>query len=331
LNREFSGHKDNSRWQVALISFLALAHLCLADSVSGSGKKVVGATVLSLQSPYLVAVNDAMKAEAVRQGFELDSLDPERSVARELEQVESLIKQKVDLIVMIPADQRGSQTAAKLINKAGIPLLLLKTKLKDDFVSNGGKFVAYVGSDDTVAGQMEGQYLVDQLPEGGNVVYLVVEYGLSVTELRKAGFESVIKDHPKLRVVTELQGYASTAKSKTIMESLLQKYGKGELQALVAQNDEMAIGASSAIRAADRLGEFQVLIGIDGMIPGLNAVKFGSLTATVVQDAVGHGTQAMVVAGKILAGETVEPQLMLPFKLVTKGNVSSFNQRPPAQ
>lgn len=156
------------------------------------------------------------------------------------------------------------------------------------------------------------------------MVYLVGEYGGASTERRKAGFESVLKDHPNLEIVTELQGHGSGAKAKAIMENLLRKYGKGQLQALVAQNDEMAMGASSAIQAAGRLGEFKVLIGVDGARAALDAVTAGTLTATVFQDAVGQGTQAMVAVRKILAGEPVEPQLVIPFKLVTKENVSSF-------
>jgi inositol transport system substrate-binding protein len=147
---------------------------------------------------------------------------------------------------------------------------------------------------------------------------------MSATARRKAGFESVIKDYPNLRVVTELQGHSSRANGKAIMESLLQKYGKGQLQALVAQNDEMAIGASSAIQAADRLGEFEVLIGVNGLRPGLEAVASGTLTATVLQDAVAQGTQVVAAANKILTGEAVEAQLVIPFQLVTKENVSSF-------
>ena len=242
----------------------------------------------------------------------------------ERSQIQNLISRKVDLIVMYPVDQKTSQTAANLVNKAGIPLILLNTKFSRDFKSDGGNFVTYVGADDTVAGEREGQYLADQLPEGGNVIYLAIEYGRSATEERKAGFESVIKDHPNLGVVSEIQGYASRAKAKTIMENLLQKYGKGQLQAVVAENDEMAIGASSAIQAADRLGEFKVLIGINGSKPALDAVTAGTLTATVFQDAVAQGTQIVVAAGKILAGETVEQQFVVPFKLVTKENVSSF-------
>ena len=315
-------------WQFAVgaltLSATALTNLSGVDSVSAADKKTVGATLLSLQYPFLVTLDEAMKAEATKNGIDLVSLDPRQSVAKELDQVENLITKKVDLIIMIPIDQKTSQAAAKLINKASIPLVQLNTKFTDDFATNGGKFVTYVGSDDTDAGKIEGQYLVDLLPEGGNVIYLVGQYGGASTERRKAGFYSVIKDHPNLKVVTELQEHGSRAEAKTITENLLQKYPKGQIQALVAQNDEAALGASSAIQAADRLGEFKVLIGVDGSKPALDAVAAGTLTATVFQDAVGQGTQAMAVASKILAGETVDPQYVIPFKLVTKDNVSSF-------
>jgi inositol transport system substrate-binding protein len=279
--------------------------------------------VLSLQFPYVVTLADAMKAEAGKEGLDLICLDSARSVMTELSQIENLIARKVDLIIMSPIDQTTSQAAAILVNKAGIPLLLLDTKFNKDFESIGGKFVTFVGSEDTVAGQIQGRYLVDKLPEGGNVVYLAIEYGRSATELRKAGFESVIQDHPNLAIVTELQGYASRVKG-TITENLLQKYGRGQLQALVAHNDEMAIGASSAIQAADRLGEFKVLIGVNGLKAGLDAVEAGTLTATVFQDAVRKGTQIVIAARKILGGGTVEPRILVPFSLVTKENVSSF-------
>lgn len=306
------------------LSALALTTFGVTNSASAADKKVVGATLLSLQYPFLVTLDNAMKAEAAKHGIALISLDPRQSVATELDQVEDLITKKVDLIVMIPVDQKTSQAAAKRINQAGIPLVLVNTKFTDDFTASGGKFVTYVGSDDTDAGKIEGQYLADALPEGGNVIYLVGQYGGASTERRKAGFESVIKGHPNLKVVTELQGHGSRAEGKSIMENLLQKYGKGQLQALVAQNDEMALGASSAIQAAGRLGEFKVLIGIDGSKPALDAVAAGTLTATVFQDAVGQGTQAIAVANKILSGETVDPQYVIPFRLVTKANVASF-------
>jgi ABC-type sugar transport system substrate-binding protein len=225
---------------------------------------------------------------------------------------------------MIPVDQRTSQNAARLVNKAGIPLVLVNTKFTDDFTAKGGTFVSYVGSDDTQAGQIEGQYLADQLPQGGAVIYLVGQYGGASTERRKAGFDAVVRTRPDLKIVTELQAHGSRAEAKTITENLLQRYRRGSIQALVAQNDEMAIGASSAIAAAGRLDEFKVLIGVDGSKAGLDAVKDGRMTATVFQDAIGQGTQAVDVAGAILLKNTVPTEIIIPFKLVTKNNVASF-------
>ena len=89
------------------------------------------------------------------------------------------------------------------------------------------------------------------LPEGGDVVYLVAKYGSSPTELRSAGFGSVIKDHLNLRIVDEIQANALMSKSKTIMEYRLKKDPKGQLQALVAQNDEMAMSGPRARGSAD--------------------------------------------------------------------------------
>jgi inositol transport system substrate-binding protein len=306
------------------LSIVLFVFLYSVDPLAAADKNVVGSTLLSLQYPFLIKLSNAMASEATERGIDLVSLDPRQNVATELNQVESLIARKVDLIVMIPVDQNTSQIAARRINEAGIPLVLLNTKLADNFLPSGGKYVTYIGSDDTEAGKIEGQYLVDKLPQGGNVVYLVGQYGGASTERRKSGFESVIKDHPNIMVVAELQGHGSQAGGKANMESVLRKFGKDQLKAVVAQNDEMAIGALSAIQAADRSREFTVLIGIDGSKIALDAILAGTLSATVFQDAVGQGTQAADVAGKILAGQTVQPEFLIPFKLVTKENISSF-------
>lgn len=308
----------------ALVTGAALIMTGCASGSSGtdaSDSRTVGATLLSLEYPFLVALNDSMKAEASTQKLDLVSLDPRQKTATELTQIEDLITQKVDAIVMIPVDQKASQTAAKKVNKAGIPLILVNTRLSDDF---DGEYVSYVGSDDTEAGKIEGEYLAAQLPNGGNVVYLVGQYGGASTERRKAGFDDAIAASPNLKIVTETEAKGSRAEAKRVMEDLLQRYPKGELQAVVAQSDEMALGASSAIAAAGRSAEFTVIIGVDGSEAGLKAVKDGTMTATVFQDAVGQGKAAMQLAAKVLAGEKVDKEVKIPFQLVTKKNLSDF-------
>ncbi len=131
---------------------------------------VVGATLLSLEYPFLVTLDEAMKAEADAQGIALIDLDPRQETSTEFTQIEDLITQQVDAIIMIPVDQEASQAAAEVVNEAGIPLILVNTRFTDDF---GGDYVTYVGSDDTEAGQIQGEYLAEALPDGGKVIYLV--------------------------------------------------------------------------------------------------------------------------------------------------------------
>ena len=292
-----------------------------SSSGSGSASKTVGATLLSLQYPFLVTLNDAMKAEAGKQNLNLISLDPRQSTATELTQIEDLITKKPDAIVMIPVDQKASQAAAAKENADRIPLILVHTRFSDDFT---GQYVSYVGSDDTEAGQIEGKYALDQLPDGGSIVYLVGQYGGASTERRKTGFDNAIAGS-SIKVATEVEAKGSRAEAKTVMEDLLRRYpNKGDIVGVVAQSDEMALGASSAIKEAGRSGEFKFIIGVDGSDAGLKAVQSGDMTATVFQDAVGQGTKAMQVAADVIAGKSVDKEYKIPFQLVTKDNLSQF-------
>ncbi|TAM66931.1 MAG: LacI family transcriptional regulator [Microbacteriaceae bacterium] len=288
---------------------------------SGGSAKTVGATLLSLQYPFLVTLSDSMKSEAQKNDLNLITLDPRQSTATELTQVEDLITKKADAIVMIPVDQKASQAAAAKINAAKIPLVLVNTRFSDDFT---GDYVSYVGSDDTEAGQIQGEYVLEQLPNAGSIVYLVGQYGGASTERRKAGFDKAIAGSD-IKVATEVEAKGSRADAKRVMEDLLRRYpGKGEIVGVVAQSDEMALGAASAIKEAGRSDEFKIIIGVDGSEAGLKAVKSGDMTATVFQDAVGQGTKAMSVAADILAGKKVAKEYKIPFQLVTADNLSTF-------
>ncbi len=288
---------------------------------AGGDAPVVGATLLSLEYPFLVSLDEAMQATAADEGIELVDLDPRQETATEFTQIEDLITQQVDAIVMIPVDQDASQAAAKAVNDAGIPLILVNTRFSDDF---DGEYVSYVGSDDTEAGQIQGEYLADALPDGGNVIYLVGQYGGASTERRKSGFYDALAGRDDITIVTELEAHGSRAEAKTTMEDLLQRYSSGEVQAVICQSDEMAIGAASAIAEAGRSAEFTVIAGVDGSEAGLEAVADGSITATVFQDAVGQGTAAMQTAAKVVAGEDVDAEIIIPFQLVTKDNLADF-------
>lgn len=282
----------------------------------------IGATLLSLHYPYLASLNDSMAAEAQRLGVGLVSLDPRHETDTELTQIRDLISQQVDAIIMIPVDGTVSQAAAKEVNAADIPLIEVNTKLGGSFFDDGGTIATYVGSNDR-AGEIQAHHIAQR----GNpvrVIYLVDEDGGASSDLRKDGFSKAMGEHRGLAIATELDGHGSFAEGKAIMEELLQVHGYGAFQGVVSQDDEMVLGALSAIEAAGRRDEFEILLGVGAGPDALQSIKDGGLTGSVSQDAVGQGIGAIQAACRIVAGQDLLPNTSIPFEMVTSESVDQF-------
>ena len=282
----------------------------------------VGVTLLSLQYPFLVTVNDSMATEAQRLGVDLVALDPLQQADTELTQITDLITQEVDAIIMIPVDGTDSQTAATAVNAAGIPLIVANTKLDRSFFEDGGTIATYVGSA-RQAGTLQGHFIARQ----GNpvrLIYLVDEDGGANIDLRKEGFTGVLADHRGFSIAFELDGQGLHSEGKALMEDLLEIYGHGAFDGIVSQNDEMVLGALSAIDAAGRRDEFKNLIGVGAGPVAMPSRVDGGLTATVFQDAVSQGIGAIQVACRIVAGEEVPEITDIPFQMVTADNVEQY-------
>jgi ABC-type sugar transport system substrate-binding protein len=288
-----------------------------ADAAGGSGGKTIGISVLNMRDPDLAHMSEAMKAKASSLGQKLVVVDAKGDVATELQQVEDLVTKNVDAIIMMPIDGKASQTAAKQANNADIPLFTLSTEFAPDAKVD---LKSYIGVDDTEAGRMQAEDVAKVLPQGGKILYLVGTYGASWTDRRKAGFME--KKPSNIDIVSELQANGSRDEAKRITEDWLRKYPSGDnIVGLVAHNDEMAIGAAQAIKEAGRLDEFKVILGVDGTKPGLEAVKAGEMTGTVLQRSAEQGEKAVEVVSQDLAGKPIDKRYDLPFVLVTKDNV----------
>jgi inositol transport system substrate-binding protein len=279
----------------------------------------IGVVVLDLQDPDLAHMTDAMKKTADEKGAKLNITDSKKDVGSELNQVEDLLTRSVDAIIMQPLDGEASQNAAKRVIAADIPLFILSTEFAEG--ADVG-YKSYIGVDDTVAGEMQAEYLNKTLPEGGNIVFAAGIYGASWTDRRKSGFDSKINEN--FKVVAEFQAKGSRDDAKRNMEDTLQRFGAGQIDAVVANNDEMAIGAASAIADAGRTAEFKAVVGVDGTEPALQDIKAGTMSATVRQDSAGQGAKAVEVVTDFLKGGNVENRYTLPFTLITKDNLSEF-------
>ena len=220
---------------------------------------------------------------------------------------------------MQPIDGESSQGEAKLANDADIPLFTLNTGFPEDAEV---EIVSYIGQNEIEAGKMQGEYLNEQLHDGGQIVFVAGTIGASWTDRRTDGYEAVINDN--IEIAAEFAADCSRDKARKSMEDVLQRFGPGELDGAYASCDEIAIGASLAIAEAGRQDEFKAFVSVDGDPAGFEAVKSGALTATVAQDFRGQGLAAAKAAIDYLHGEQVESIIETPAVLVTAENVDDF-------
>jgi inositol transport system substrate-binding protein len=311
------------RWKVlaaALLIVLGILSGCSGkaeEQASGNanGKIKIGVLYQNLQNEYIVNLQDSIRKYAKSANVQLVESDGEGKAENQISQVENLINQKVDAIILNPADKDGSAPVVEQAVAAKIPIITVLA-----VVSNEEKTTAHVGSDDVEAGKIEMKHIADLLGGKGKIGIIHGPNGNSAEVNRTEGNKKVLKDFPNLKVAAEQTANWSREEALSLTENWLQSQ---KLDAIVAQNDEMALGAIKALSAAGKLKDIKV-IGIDAIPDALNSVKSGELSATVFQDVDSQGKMAIEVAKKAANGEKVEKDNMVPFQLVTKENLDKF-------
>lgn len=301
------------------LGLIALATLAGCNQTnekeSGEKKMVIGVTMLSMQNEFIVNVSDEMEKKAQELGIELITVDAERSALKQIEQVESFIAQKVDAIVMNPCEVEASSPAVTKALAAKIPIINVNSETST-------KPSAFVGSDDVESGRIAMKFIAEKLSGKGNVVMMHGYMGQAAQIKREQGAREILKQYPDLKLIAHQTGEWDRAKSMSLMENWIQSYGK-DINAVFAQNDEMGMGAVNALTAAG-MKDKVIVVSIDAIPDALQAVKKGTLDATVFQNAQQQGAKAIETAVKLYKGEPVEKEVLIPFQLVTKDNVATF-------
>jgi inositol transport system substrate-binding protein len=279
------------------------------------GRPVIAVSLLNLSSEFIVMIDRAMRERAEELGVRLIVNDAQRNAERQIQQAESFIAQKVDAIVLNPCEVEASSPAVERAVAAGIPIVNVNSETK-------AVPTAFVGSRDEESGRLAMEYIAQRLGRAGGVVMMQGYMGQAAQIRREAGAREVLAKHPKLHLLAEQTAEWDRAKAMTLMENWLQSHG-GKIQAVFAQNDEMAMGALLAIERAN-LQDKIIVVGVDAIADALQAVRAGRLDATVFQDASGQGRTAIETAVSILRGEPYEKEVFIPFQLITRDNVDEF-------
>jgi ribose transport system substrate-binding protein len=294
------------------------AHMCmaLAMCLSFASSPVEAATnerpkiallMASLTTDFFVEINSSAKAYAEQNGIDLTVLTCDNDPARELANMEDIIGQAPDIILFTPTDSDAAVAAVEKANEAGIPVITF------DRGVNGGKNVTHISSDNIAGGELAGNYIKSRFPGGAKVVELQGILATNIAQQRGKGFNDAIASAGNIDVVARQSANFDKSQGMTVMENILQAQDK--IDAVFAHNDEMALGAMEACIAANR--NDIAIVGFDASPNAVEAVRNGTMAATVAQLPAKIIQTTIDTAVKYLNGEQIPPEIGVGLELVS--------------
>ncbi len=265
----------------------------------------IGVSLSTLNNPFFVSIREGVEEVAKNENVETVITDAQNDSSTQNNQVEDLITQGVDLIVINPVDSTAISTSVQKANEANIPVICVDRK------SDEGELVSFIASNNVEGGKLAGEYILEKVGENAEVIQLEGIPGASSTRERGEGFTEATDG--KINLLASQTANFDRAEGMTVMENLLQAHP--DVKAVFCQNDEMALGASEAVKAS---GKDVTIVGFDGNDDAIKAVEEGMLSATVAQKPQEMGKLAIETALKYLKGEQVEEQVDSPLELIKK-------------
>ena len=280
--------------------------LGLMFSTTSLAQDIIALTVSTLDNPFFVSLRDGAQKKADELGYKLVILDSQNDPAKELSNVEDLTVRSAKVLLINPTDSEAVSNAVAIANRNKIPVVTL------DRAAAKGQVVSHIASDNIAGGKMAGDFIAQKLGSGAKVIQLEGLAGTSAARERGEGFKQSVEVH-KFDVLASQPADFDRTKGLNVTENLLAS--KSAVQAIFAQNDEMALGALRAISAANKK---VLIVGFDGTDDGIKAVKSGKMAATIAQQPELIGRLGVEAADKILKGEKVEAQIPVPLKVISE-------------
>ena len=280
----------------------------------------VGIAMAHFDDVFLSFLRETMENYAKKtDNLQTVSQDAKGDVGIQLSQVENFIAQDMDAIIVNPADTEATKKMTEKAVAAGIPIIYVNRK--PEYKLPEGAY--FVGSNQIISGKMQMQYLAEKMNKKGNLAIILGELSSEATHNRTDGIKEILQNYPEIHVVAEQTANYMRDEALDLMSNWLSS-GK-KINAVAANNDEMALGAILAIKNAGlKLNKDIFVAGIDATPDALKAIQKGELTMTVFQDAKGQGLGAIEKAYKLAKGEKVSQDTWIPFELVTHNNFKKF-------
>jgi ribose transport system substrate-binding protein len=267
-----------------------------SGDASATGRKVIGASLLTQSHQFYQDLVGAMEEEAAKHNFTLRIQYAEFNSPKQINHLETFVQQGLDAVIVAPKDSAGIAPAIEEVNAAGIPVFTV------DIAAHGVDVVSHIASDNVEGGRLIGEYLAKLLDGKGKVVIIDQPETASVQE-RVAGFEQALSGYPDMAIVQRVPGGGVKDKAMRATQDVLQ--ANPELDAIFGINDDSALGALAAVESAG-LQDKIVIVGYDGTPEARKAILAGTaLKADTVQHPVDIGRATIETIAAYFAGEEV--------------------------
>ena len=301
----------------------SLVFLSLTAAAMPASAAKIGVTMSAFDDNFLTVVRNSMKSHAASQkDVSIQFEDAQNDIGKQLSQVQNFIAQKVDAIVVNVVDTEVTPKISKMASSAGIPLVYVN-RLPADRVLPAK--VAFVGSNELESGTLQMKEVCRLMGGKGNIVVMMGDLSNQAARQRTKDVEDVIATPAckGIKIVEKQTAKWSRTEGRDLVMNWLSAGVK--FDAVVSNNDEMALGAIQALKAAKRTNV--IVAGVDATRDALTAMKTGDMKVTVFQNGAGQGRGAIDVALKLSKGEKVPAMNYIPFELVTPANLKTYEAR----
>lgn len=301
--------------------------VCAAALALGAGaaqaETRVGVSMTSFDNPFLTILLNGIRAEGAKHSdLELVVEDAQLDVAKQLNQVQNMVANGVDAIVVNPVDGAATPAMTALAVEAGIPLVYVNHPPAEHAAMPEG--TSFVGSNEIDSGTMQTKAVCEMLGGKGKVLVLMGPLENEASIIRTKDIEDVIATEPctGMEIIDKQVGNWNRTQGADLTTNWLTS--GVEFDAIISNNDEMAIGAIQALKGAGVDMGKVVVAGIDATPDGLAAMEAGELDVTVFQNATKQGEVALATALSMAAGEKAEGNIWIPFEPVTAANMQDY-------
>jgi ribose transport system substrate-binding protein len=284
-------------------------------------KITIGLAAANLDADFFNQIKQSVEAHANKKGIKIITVDARGDSAIQLNQIKELLARKIDALIYIPAGANAAGVPVQAARAAGVPVVAVDRNAPD---APGDTFIA---TDSVSAARTLGEYVVKSTEGKGEVAIIQGQLGTTPELDRDKGFTEALANAPDMKVVAKQDSKAWHQDEGFAIARAMLKRNPG-ITVLFGRADALALGAARAVKAAS-LDHKVMIVGFDGDITGLKAVKSGVLAATMTQQTQLMGRTSLDAALDLIAGKKLPPVQLLPAALTTKDNVDGYIAEHP--